>query len=82
MIKKLGAAVAAAVLILWMAMPAESADSEAHMRAAVQALQVAQRELAQAQKDQGGHRNRAQSLVRQAIAQVEAGIHYDHAHGR
>ena len=82
MVKRLGAAVLGLALILWAAMPAQSADSDAHLRAAVQALQVAQRELAQAERDKGGHRARAESLVRQAIAQVEAGIHYDYAHDR
>ena len=38
MVKRLGVAILGLALILWAAMPAQSADSDAHLRAAVQAL--------------------------------------------
>jgi hypothetical protein len=65
-----------------LAVPAGAQDQQPHMQAALQALKTAQRELAQAEKDKGGHRERAQRLIVQAIAQVEAGMHYDTAHDK
>ncbi len=51
-----------------------------HMQAALDALKLADRELAAASADKGGHRAKAQDLVRQAIVQVERGIQYDRRH--
>jgi len=50
------------------------------MQAALDALKLADRELAAASADKGGHRAKAQDLVRQAIVQVERGIQYDRRH--
>jgi hypothetical protein len=50
------------------------------MRAALEHLRAAQRELAQADKDKGGHRVRAEQLTNQAIQQVEKGMKYDNRH--
>ena len=47
------------------------------MQAALEALQIARRELAQASADKGGHRAKAMELVEQAITQVEKGIAFD-----
>lgn len=45
-----------------------------HMQNALGALQNALSELQQAEPNKGGHRERALSLVQQAIEQVEAGL--------
>jgi hypothetical protein len=58
---------------------AKGAD-QPHMRAALDALRLAKRELNQATADKGGHRVRAEKLVEQAIAEVERGIKYDNRH--
>ena len=50
------------------------------MTAAIQNLREAQQNLQAASHDKGGHRTRALELVRQAIAEVEAGIQYDNTH--
>jgi hypothetical protein len=50
------------------------------MRAALAALRKAQNELAAATTDKGGHRARAEDLVRQAIREVEEGINFDNRH--
>jgi hypothetical protein len=47
------------------------------MQAALDALKLARRELADASADKGGHRVKAIELVEQAIAQVEKGITFD-----
>ena len=80
--KKVWAAVWTLVMAAALAMPALAQEPQPHMEAALQALRTAQRELAQAEKDKGGHRARAERLVQQAIAQVEAGMHYDQAHDK
>lgn len=77
--KKLVAGVWTLAIAAAMVLPAAAQD-QPHMQAALQALKTAQRELAQAEKDKGGHRARAERLIQQAIAQVEAGMHYDSAH--
>lgn len=77
--KKLVAGVWTLAIAAAMVLPAAAQD-QPHMQAALQALKTAQRELAQAEKDKGGHRARAERLIQQAIAQVEAGMHYDTAH--
>ena len=45
-----------------------------HMRAALAALRNARHELEVAERNKGGHRERALELVDKAIAQVEEGI--------
>jgi hypothetical protein len=51
-----------------------------HMKAALEALQSAQAHLQEATETKGGHRARAIQLVKQAIAEVQAGIEYDRTH--
>ena len=80
--RKLVAGVWVLVIAAAMTVPAVAAENQPHMQAALQALKTAQRELAQAEKDKGGHRARAEKLIQQAIAQVEAGMHYDSAHDK
>lgn len=58
---------------------ARSVD-QPHMQAALDALRNAQRELHEAEADKGGHRVRAEKLVRDAIAEVEKGINFDRRH--
>lgn len=79
--------IACAVLIVTLGsstpnLAAQASQSEAqpHMRAALEHLQQAQRELEAASHDKGGHRARAVSLVKQAIVQVNEGIQYDNTH--
>jgi hypothetical protein len=51
-----------------------------HMQAALEHLRIARTELAAAEPDKGGHREKALKLVGDAIVQVEAGIGYDRRH--
>ena len=51
-----------------------------HMRAALAALTLADRELRDATADKGGHRAKAVQLVKDAIVLVERGIEYDRHH--
>src|ERR1051325_3483107 len=55
-------------------------QQQPHMQAALEHLRAAQQELQQASSDKGGHRARAEQLIRQATAQVEQGIQYDNTH--
>lgn len=50
------------------------------MAAALQNLREAQQNLQAASHDKGGHRTKALDRIRQAIAEVEAGIRYDNTH--
>jgi len=50
------------------------------MTAALQHLKQAEAELAIAEHNKGGHRVRAMQLVKQAEAEVSAGINYDNTH--
>lgn len=79
--------IAFAVLIITLSLStpnlvAQAAQPEAqpHMRAALEHLQAAQRELEASSHDKGGHRVKAVSLVKQAIVQVNQGIEYDNTH--
>ena len=63
-----------------MAASGHAADEQPHMRAALEALRKAQAELQAATADKGGHRVAAEKLVREAIAEVEAGIGFDNRH--
>ena len=77
---KVPAAALALVFAGSMLAPALKAEEQPHMRAALEHLRAAQKELAEASKDKGGHRARAEQLVNQAIQQVEQGIKYDNRH--
>ena len=50
--------------------------AQPHMNAALSHLRAAHRELDAATSDKGGHRAKAIGLVRDAIAEVEAGIEF------
>ncbi|MBL8148430.1 MAG: hypothetical protein JNN15_00705 [Blastocatellia bacterium] len=53
------------------------AEDQPRMRAALDALKLAQRELEAATSDKGGHRAKAIKLVKQAIVETERGIRFD-----
>lgn len=55
-------------------------EAQPEMTAAIQHLREAQQNLSQASHDKGGHREKALQFVKQAIAEVEAGIRYDNRH--
>ncbi len=59
---------------------ADKPEFQVHMRAALDALHVAQKELAIAEADKGGFRVKAQKSVALAVLQVERGINYDNHH--
>jgi hypothetical protein len=50
--------------------------NQPNMQAALGSLQAARAELIQARPNKGGHRDRAISLVDQAINETRAGINY------
>lgn len=56
-----------------------SAD-QPRMQAALEHLRAAKGELERADRDKGGHRERALRLTNDAIAEVERGIGYDRHH--
>lgn len=64
-------------VLVGLALPASAKADQPHMQAALDALKTASRELEAATNDKGGHRVRAQRLVRQAMAEVEKGIRFD-----
>jgi hypothetical protein len=49
-------------------------------RGALAALRKAQNDVGASTTDKGGHRARAEDLVRQAIREVEEGINFDNRH--
>jgi hypothetical protein len=55
-------------------------EQQPNMTAAIQNLREAQMNLEKASQDKGGHRQRALQLIRQATAEVEAGIQYANTH--
>jgi len=57
-----------------------AAEPQSRMRSALRSLRIAERELAKADEDKGGHRRAAIDLVRRAIAETEAGIAFDEHH--
>jgi hypothetical protein len=63
-----------------LAAQASQPEAQPHMRAALEHLQEAQKQLEAATHDKGGHRSKAVSLVKQAIVQVNQGIEYDATH--
>ena len=56
-----------------------SAD-QPHMQAALEHLRLAKGELERADRDKGGHRERALRLTNDAIAETERGVNYDRRH--
>ncbi len=50
---------------------------QSHMKAALDALQEARKELLAAGSSKGGHRAKALDYVKKAMVQVEKGIEYD-----
>ena len=58
------------------ATPTAEIKGQPHMKAALAALQTAKEELKKAKHNQGGHRAAALKLVKQAIAEVQAGAEH------
>ncbi len=56
------------------------AEEQPHMREALAALKEAEKHLQEAQHDKGGHRAKAMTHVRAAMAQIEAGMKFDETH--
>ena len=56
-----------------------SAD-QPRMQAALEHLRLAKGELERADRDKGGHRERALRLTNDAIVEVERGVGYDRRH--
>ena len=56
------------------------AQKQPHMSSALDRLREAQKSLEAATHDKGGHRAKALKLVKEAIAEVEQGIHFDDTH--
>lgn len=56
-----------------------SAD-QPRMQAALEHLRQAKEELEHADRDKGGHRERALRLTNDAIREVEKGVHFDRRH--
>ena len=56
-----------------------SAD-QPRMQSALEHLRLAKEELLKADRDKGGHRERALRLTNDAIAEVERGLRYDRHH--
>jgi hypothetical protein len=48
--------------------------AQPHMMAALESLRTARAELSEAEHNKGGHRDRAISLIDDAIGEVQAGI--------
>jgi Ni/Co efflux regulator RcnB len=78
----IAAVVMAASLAIWSASQSkvQAQERQPHMQAALRHLKEAQEELREAEHDKGGHRAKATKLVEQAIAEVDAGIHYADKH--
>lgn len=60
---------------------AQQNQQQAHMSSALEHLRLADRHLDRAEKNDQGHRARAQQLTQQAISQVEQGIQYANGPG-
>ena len=56
------------------------AEPQPHMRDALSSLRGAAGQLEAADRDKGGHREKALELTRDAIREVEAGIKFDNRH--
>lgn len=76
------AIVMAASLAIWSGSQSkvQAQERRPHMEAALQHLKEAQEELRMAEENKGGHRANAIKLVEEAIAEVEAGVHYADKH--
>ncbi len=59
------------------AVPEAQAETQPHMRAALQNLKDAEKQLENATHDKGGHRAAALKLTRAAIEQTKKGIEAD-----
>jgi hypothetical protein len=59
---------------------ADALEAQPHMKAALTELVTAREHLEAATPDKGGHRVKALAHVKNAIAEVKAGIAYDEAH--
>lgn len=70
----LGAAIATAFSVGY------AVGAQPHMEAALGLLQNARNELAAAEPNKGGHRERGLALIDQAIEQVRGGIAYAATH--
>ena len=55
-------------------------EAQPEMRAAIDHLREAQKNLESASHDKGGHRAKALEHVRQAIHEVELGMQFDDSH--
>jgi len=55
---------------------------QAHMQSARHHLEQARDELREADKDKGGHREKALDYVRRAMDEVDSGMRFDREHGR
>jgi hypothetical protein len=75
----MSATLPAAILGVGITATAKAAD-QPHMQEALDHLKRAQQELSQATADKGGHRVKAERLIRQAMAEVERGIQFDRRH--
>ena len=56
------------------------AQKQPHMSSALDRLREAQKSLEAATHDKGGHRAKALKLVKEAIVEVDQGIHFDDIH--
>ena len=72
---------AAAVVISAAACMGSAQAAQPQMESALHSLESAQRELQKVTQNKAGHANTARKLVADAIAEVQAGIAYGHAHG-
>jgi hypothetical protein len=72
----------AASLALWSGSQyvVQAQGQQPHMEAALHHLREAREELKVAEHNKGGHRDNAIKLVDQAVAEVDAGIHYADKH--
>jgi hypothetical protein len=55
--------------------------SQPQMEGTLRGLEAAQGQLQKVTQNKGGHADAARQLVAEAIAEVQAGIAYGHAHG-
>ena len=76
----LATGVAAALMTAGAFMGWQARADQSHIHAALDALKIARSELDKADRDKGGHREKAIELVRDAIAQVERGVEFDRHH--
>jgi len=77
-------AIVALVLAVVLGAGAAALTAERHpeIRAAMKALQNAERDLSRAAHDYGGHRVKAMELIRAAQNELREGLAYDEAHER